>query len=72
MGVTYEADLGPNALNVTGSVKAEAGEGGRGVKFTVNFADIPKEGGPFGKFSLDLLTSVLANMQSVPHPRLPN
>ncbi|KAG5913086.1 hypothetical protein E4U53_005021, partial [Claviceps sorghi] len=33
--------------NVRGSVRAERGPGGKGVKYKVHFANLPKEGGPF-------------------------
>ncbi|KJZ78353.1 hypothetical protein HIM_02391 [Hirsutella minnesotensis 3608] len=54
-GVMYEASIPQQAFftqgalngNVQGSIRAEAPADGNGVKFTVSFSNIPKEGGPF-------------------------
>ncbi|KAM4061129.1 copper/zinc superoxide dismutase (SODC) domain-containing protein [Hirsutella rhossiliensis] len=54
-GVVFEAALpaeafsGKDALNgnIKGSIRAEAPPDGVGVKFTVHFENLPKEGGPF-------------------------
>ena len=62
VGVAYQATLPkdrffkPAALdgNVKGYVWAEAADDGKGVKFKVHFENLPKEGGPFGKFSRTL------------------
>lgn len=53
--VAYEATLPQDAFftkgsltgNVKGSIRAQAPQDGRGVKFTVKFDNIPVEGGPF-------------------------
>ncbi|KAF7560847.1 hypothetical protein G7046_g3278 [Stylonectria norvegica] len=55
VGITYAGTLPEEPFfkeaaldgNVKGSISAVANEGGKGVKFTVNFSNFPKEGGPF-------------------------
>lgn len=37
--------------NVKGSIYAQAPQDGTGLKFTVKFENLPKEGGPFCKYS---------------------
>ena len=37
--------------DIKGSISAEAGSDGMGVKFTVDFSDLPLSGGPFGELS---------------------
>lgn len=57
-GVTYIATLpeepfaypGPQG-NVRGSISATAGPGGEGVTFSVNFSNLPKEGGQFSEYN---------------------
>ncbi|KAK2617001.1 hypothetical protein QQS21_000090 [Conoideocrella luteorostrata] len=52
--VIYQATLPRDAFfhgkldgNVRGSVRAQAGPGGKGVSYRVHFENFPKEGGPF-------------------------
>jgi hypothetical protein len=60
LGKTYKATLPEKAWtqvpglegNVKGSVTATSGPGGVGVSYTVEFSNIPKEGGPFSKSCL--------------------
>lgn len=54
-GVEFEAYLPKQPFfseaelvgNVKGNISAEAGPCGKGVKFTVQFENLPKSGGPF-------------------------
>ncbi|RDL32439.1 uncharacterized protein BP5553_08895 [Venustampulla echinocandica] len=63
-GVVYEADLPPEPFftngalngNIKGSIRAEAPDDGKGVRFTVRFENFPTEGGPFRQTLLALLT----------------
>lgn len=56
-GVVYEAFLPEEAFsaketlkgNIKGYIRAESPPDGVGVKFTVNFENLPADGGPFGK-----------------------
>lgn len=56
-GVEYKAVLPKEAFfpkaelvgNVKGNISAVAGPGGKGVRFTVQFENLPKSGGPFSE-----------------------
>lgn len=58
-GVTYSGTLPEKPFfkgadlkgNVVGSISATAPESGPGTKFTVQFSNFPKEGGPFSMLS---------------------
>ena len=50
-GPTYTATLPNNPLGVEGSIVATQGKDGKGVHFDVEFKNIPKEGGPFRKYT---------------------
>jgi hypothetical protein len=59
-GVEYKAVLPKEPFfpkaelvgNVKGNISAVAGPGGKGVKFTVQFENLPKSGGPFSEHCL--------------------
>lgn len=58
VGVTYKATLPAERFfkdadlegNAKGYISAVAAEDGNGVKYTVKFENLPKEGGPFCKY----------------------
>ena len=61
-GVAYQAKLPEKAFfssdypggNVKGSVTVVSAPNGIGVAFKVDFANLPKEGGPFSEFTFPI------------------